>query len=144
MRRGKRQIITASATTKFNEAHASTRLANCVVTPKYRVLKVGNDMYASRFNATLSAGGWIGFWWQWKIMVVILEGYEKLDVGYDLWVQLNFCVCNYRSTNPTEYQGIIWYGDRCNPDAPHWPFILWRSIKFMWVFILCWLGLHYA
>jgi iron complex outermembrane recepter protein len=114
--------ITASATNQGNEAQRQPGW-QLRVTPSYE-FEVGNDMYASVY-ATLSA---VDDRFGDNENTVVLEGYEKLDVGMtfepieSLRLQLSV-------DNLTDTLGIT-EGDPRNPDAPNGRYIMPRSIKF--------------
>lgn len=114
--------ITASATNQGNEAQRQPGW-QLRVTPSYE-FEVGNDMYASVY-ATLSA---VDDRFGDNENTVVLEGYEKLDVGMTFEpiesLRLQLSVDNLTDTM------AITEGDPHNPDAPNGRYIMPRSIKF--------------
>lgn len=113
--------ITASATNEGNEAQRQPGW-QVRMTPSYG-FDVGSSMYGSVY-ATLSA---VDDRFGNNENTVVLEGYEKLDVGMTLNptddLRLTLSVDNL-----TDEQGIT-EGDPRNPDAPNGRYIMPRSVK---------------
>ncbi|WP_394223344.1 TonB-dependent receptor [Alteromonas gracilis] len=112
--------ITESATNEGNEAQRQPSW-QVRVTPSY-AFEVG-DMYATVFGTFSAVDDRFGN----NENTVVLEGYEKLDVGLTLEpiesLRLQFSVDNL-----TDEQGIT-EGDPRNPDSPNGRYIMPRSMK---------------
>ncbi|WP_414828826.1 TonB-dependent receptor [Alteromonas sp. H39] len=113
--------ITASATNEGNEAQRQPGW-QIRMTPSYG-FETSNGMYGSVY-ATLSA---VDDRFGNNENTVVLEGYEKVDVGVTLDPTDNLRV-QLSVDNLTDEQGIT-EGDPRNPDAPNGRYIMPRSIK---------------
>ena len=113
--------ITASATNEGNEAQRQPGW-QVRMTPSYG-FETSNGMYGSVY-ATLSA---VDDRFGNNENTVVLEGYEKVDVGVTLDPTDNLRV-QLSVDNLTDEQGIT-EGDPRNPDAPNGRYIMPRSIK---------------
>ncbi|WP_032096400.1 MULTISPECIES: TonB-dependent receptor [unclassified Alteromonas] len=113
--------ITASATNEGNEAQRQPGW-QVRVTPSYD-FDIG-DMYATVYGTLSAVDDRFGN----NENTVVLEGYEKIDVGMTLdpteSLRLQLSVDNL-----TDEQGIT-EGDPRNPEAPNGRFIMPRSVRF--------------